>query len=140
MALDPVTTILNISSTIIDKLWPDPEQANKAKIKLMELQQTGELAILAAETDIAKGQMAINVIEAGSKKLFKSGWRPFIGWVCGCAFALHFLALPIINIIIVACGGVEIVLKFDMASLMSVLLGMLGLGGMRTYEKLKKVS
>ena len=63
---------------LIDRLWPNPEERDAAKLKLLELEQNGELAQLASETDLAKAQMAINEAEAGKESLFVSGWRPFI--------------------------------------------------------------
>jgi hypothetical protein len=85
-------------------------------------------------------QTDINKEEAKSTSLFVSGWRPFVGWVCGSAFALHFLLLPIANFILVANGHKEVVLAFDMQTLLTVLMGLLGLGGMRSYEKVKGVT
>lgn len=132
--------IFEIGGKLIDRLIPDPIAKEKAKAELVSLYQKGELAQLAADTKLAEGQLAINKIEAGHKNIFVAGWRPFIGWVCGAAFALHFLLLPIVNAIMIISGRQEIILTFDMSSLMSVLLGMLGLGGLRTIEKLKKIS
>ena len=86
----------------------------------------------------ALAQIEVNKIEASSPDFFKSSWRPFIGWGCGVAFAYHFVLQPII-IFVVALFGAEIpaLPEFDMASLMTVLGGLLGLGGLRTYEKSK---
>ena len=86
----------------------------------------------------ALAQIEVNKIEAASPDFFKSSLRPFIGWVCGVAFAYHFVLQPII-IFVVALFGAEIpaLPEFDMASLMTVLGGLLGLGGLRTYEKSK---
>ena len=86
----------------------------------------------------ALAQIEVNKIEAASPDFFKSSWRPFIGWVCGVAFAYHFVLQPII-IFVVALFGAEIpaLPEFDMASLITVLGGLLGLGGLRTYEKSK---
>ena len=83
MALDPLTAVLDIGGKIIDKLWPNPADREAAKFKLFELQQSGELAVLAAETDLAKAQIAVNEAEAKSASLFTAGWRPAIGWTCG---------------------------------------------------------
>jgi len=73
--------------------------------------------------------------------LFVAGWRPFIGWTCGIALAYHFVLNPLI-MFGVSWAGVEIpeLPEFDMSSLMTVLMGMLGLGGLRTFEKVKKVT
>lgn len=88
--------------------------------------------------ELAKGQLEINKAEAASGSIFKGGWRPFIGWVCGAAFAYHFILQPII-VFGVTVAGVTIpeLPEFDMGTLMPVLMGMLGLGGLRTVEKLQ---
>ena len=81
-------------------------------------------------------QIEVNKAEASSGSVFKGGWRPFIGWVCGAAFAYHFVLQPFI-LFGVAVAGVSIpeLPSFDMGSLMTVMMGMLGLGGLRSYEK-----
>lgn len=86
--------------------------------------------------ELAKGQLEINKAEAASGSVFKGGWRPFIGWVCGIAFAYHFVLQPFI-VFGVSVVGVDIpeLPSFDMGSLMTVMMGMLGLGGLRSYEK-----
>ena len=83
----------------------------------------------------------INKAEAASASVFKGGWRPFIGWTCGFAFAYHFVMQPFL-LFCVAMFGLDIpaLPQFDMSSLMTVLMGMLGLGGLRTYEKKTGVS
>jgi hypothetical protein len=133
MALDPISTAMELGNTIISRIFPDPAQAAQAKLELMKLQQSGDLATMTAQTDINKE-------EAKSSNIFVSGWRPFVGWVCGSAFALHFLLLPVANFVMVATGGKEVVLAFDMQTLMTVLMGLLGLGGMRTFEKVQGVA
>jgi hypothetical protein len=91
--------------------------------------------------ELAKGQIEVNKAEAASGSLFKGGWRPFIGWVCGGAFAYHFVLQPVI-VFGVLTAGVDLppLPEFDMASLMTVMMGMLGLGGLRTYEKQKGIT
>ena len=81
-------------------------------------------------------QIEVNKAEAASGSVFKGGWRPFIGWVCGVAFAYHFVIQPFI-VFVVAAAGITIpdLPSFDMGSLMTVMMGMLGLGGLRSYEK-----
>lgn len=91
MSLDPVTAVLDIGGKLIDRLWPDPVQRDAAKVKLVELQQSGELATLAAETELAKGQLAINLEDAKSEKWWKAGWRPAIGWVCVAILGLSYI-------------------------------------------------
>ena len=91
--------------------------------------------------ELATAQIEVNKAEASSGSLFKGGWRPFIGWVCGGAFAYHFVLQPVI-VFGVLTAGVDLppLPEFDMASLMTVMMGMLGLGGLRTYEKQKGIS
>jgi hypothetical protein len=90
---------------------------------------------------LALAQIEVNKAEASSTSVFKGGWRPFIGWTCGAAFAYHFVIQPLI-IFVVTVAGVQIpdLPAFDMGSLMTVLMGMLGLGGLRTFEKKAGVS
>lgn len=136
----PILGLIPFAEKLIDRLFPDPSAAADAKIKLIELQQNGELAELAAETDLAKGQLEINKVEAASTMLFVSGWRPFIGWVCGCGFAYHFIAQPFLAFLFSASGHPVQLPAFDIGELSTVLLGMLGLGGLRTFEKIRGVA
>lgn len=86
-------------------------------------------------------QVEVNKIEAGSASLFKGGWRPFVGWVCGFALAYHFILQPFLIFAIVATGAdLPPLPQFDMSTLMTVLMGLLGLGGLRTFEKSKGVA
>jgi hypothetical protein len=129
------TLITSILPSLLDKLFPDPEKANEAKLKLLELQQSGALAELQAATDLAKGQLAINTEEAKSANLFVSGWRPSVGWCCSIALFYEFLARP------VAIGlGYGSFPDLDMGDLNSLLFALLGIGGLRTIEKIKKVA
>ena len=90
---------------------------------------------------IALAQIEVNKAEAASGSLFKGGWRPFIGWVCGIAFAYHFVIQPLI-IFAVSVYGLDIpeLPEFEMSTLLTVLGGLLGLGTLRTYEKSKGLS
>ena len=91
--------------------------------------------------DQIMGQLEINKAEASHRSIFVAGWRPFLGWCLSFAMAWHFVLAPM-AIFIAGWVGAEIpeLPTFDMDSLMTVLLGMLGLGGLRTVEKLKKVT
>jgi hypothetical protein len=121
-------------SALLDKVIPDAgERARLAhEIATMAERQAHEIAL---------AQIEVNKEEAKSENLFKSGWRPFIGWVCGTAFAYHFVGQPIIMFVLAYFGLPAPELPgFDMASLMTVLGGLLGLGGLRTFEKYKGVT
>lgn len=114
---------------ILDKFIEDKDQ--KAAL-------AHEIATMSEKhaQELAKGQLEINKAEAASGSVFKGGWRPFIGWVCGAAFAYHFVLQPFI-VFGVTVAGIDIpeLPTFDMGSLMTVMMGMLGLGGLRSYEK-----
>jgi len=133
MSFDPVTAIIDAGGKILDKVIPDLNAREKAKEELIKVAQDQDFQITMA-------QLAINKAEAESNSLFKGGWRPFIGWTCGSAFALHFVIFPIINFFLVIFGKQSVSIPFDMATLMTVLMAMLGIGGMRTYEKFKGVA
>jgi len=140
MALDPVTAMLDIGGKVIDRLFPDPGQAATAKLELIRLQQSGELAMLAADVEIAKGQMATNQTEAATGSLFIGGWRPAIGWTCAGAFAYKFVLAPAGAFAMAASGHPIDLPVLDFTEMSTILLGMLGLGGMRTIEKVKGVA
>lgn len=133
MALDPVSALLDIGGKVIDRLWPDPSQAAAAKLELIKLQQSGELQAMA-------GQLEINKVEAANASVFVSGWRPFIGWVCGAACAWNWIGLKV-ALFVAAYVGHELKLApADLSEMMPVLLGMLGIGGLRTIEKINGVA
>ena len=116
---------------ILDKVIEDKDQKAKLAHELATMADK-----LSHEQQLA--QIEVNKAEAASGSLFKGGWRPCIGWVCGIAFGYHFVVQPVI-IFIVALIGVKIpdLPEFDMSTLLTVLGGMLGIGGLRTYEKQK---
>ena len=113
-------------SQILDKFIADKD----LKIKLQhELNQEIHKANLA--------QLEVNKVEAAHRNVFVAGWRPFTGWVCASALAYHFILEPII-VFGLALNNIQLTLpQFDMGSLLTVLMGMLGLGGLRTFEKTK---
>ena len=132
--------IASVAAKVIDKFIPDPQAKADALFKLKELEQAGELAELAAETDLAKGQQEINKIEAASSNLFVSGARPFIMWVCGFALAYHFILQPLLAFALSSFGHKVDLPIFDMSALNTILMGLLGLGSMRSFEKVKGVA
>lgn len=138
--MDPVTIGLNFVSKIADKIWPDPAQKAEALYKLEQMKQTGELALLTAETELAKGQLEINKVEAASSNIFVAGGRPFIMWVCGISFAYVSLVEPLLRFVTTVFFGYTgafPVINTDLT--LQVLFGILGLGAMRTTEKIKGV-
>lgn len=129
--------ILALGLKIIDKVIPDPAQKAAAQLQLAQLQQTGELAQMNADLQMATAQTDIDKTEASSENLFVSGWRPAIGWVCAMAFFYHFILQPFLIFFFDLFGMKVATPDFDMSTLYTVLMGMLGLGTMRTIEKLK---
>ena len=117
---------------LIDQLFTSDDERTAAKLKVLELEKSGELA-----------QIAVNAREAGHDSIFVAGWRPFIGWVCGLAFTWAFLIYPVLSFFVAAFGiplDLTSVYDIDLASMMPVLMGMLGLGAMRSWEKKEGVS
>jgi hypothetical protein len=118
---------------LLDKFIPDAD--TKAKL-------AHEVATMAEEhaQELAKGQMEINAVEAANSNVFVSGWRPFIGWTCGLGMFGNFITIPFSNFVL-ALFEVDIVIPLvPLETMMPVLMGMLGLGAMRTYEKKSGVS
>jgi hypothetical protein len=133
MSLDPISAALDLGTTLINKIFPDPAQASEAKLKLLELQQNGELAIMTSQTDI-------NKTEASNGSVFVSGWRPAIGWVCALALAYQYLLRPLMTWGFMAAGyNFPPMVGLD-ENLWQLMMGMLGLGGLRTFEKVQGVA
>lgn len=128
-----IESILEIGSKIFDRVIPDTNKRQEAKEAL-------EMALAGQDFQLAIEQIKINAVEAQNGNIFVSGWRPFVGWVCGVAFGLHFLIFPIVDKIITIFGGTPIGIPFDMDTLLYALGGLLGLGGFRSYEKVKGVA
>lgn len=135
-----IAPLLKIGESLINRLFPDPTQAAAAQLELVKMAQTGELAKLAADTEIVKAQIATNATEAASSSLFVAGWRPFIGWTCGAAFAYKFVLAPAAAFALTATGHQVDLPVLDFTEMSTVLLGMLGIGGLRTLEKIKGVA
>lgn len=129
--------IASILPDLLDRVLPDPAQANEAKLRVLELAQKGELAAMDADMRLALGQMEINKAEA-STDLFRGGWRPACGWVCAAGLAYTFLLRPILPWVAGLFGAnVDAMPNIDTDTLMVLLTGMLGLGGLRTVERIK---
>ena len=129
-----IDKLINPISTLLDKFIPDATERQKL---------AHEIATMAQKNahENAMAQIEVNKTEAASNSIFKGGWRPFIGWVCGVAFAYHFVLQPFLIFVLTTLGQpVPYLPEFDMASLMTVLGGLLGLGGLRTFEKYKGVT
>lgn len=130
--------IIGVLAPIISKVLdfiPDPNKKAEAQLKIQQELDANSQAILKALSEIDKGQLEVNKQEAASSSLFIAGWRPFLGWVCGVAFAWQYVGLPI-SIFVLKIFGKSIELpQFDFGTMAPILTGMLGLAGMRTWEK-----
>ena len=137
MAVDPISILLGIGSKVIDKIWPDPAQRDAAKLELLKMQQSGDLAQLTADTSLMIEQIKVNAAEAQNPSLFVSGWRPGVGWVCVAACGWNWIGLPVAKVIAVILGHPIDLAPADLTEMLPILMGMLGLGGLRTVEKLQ---
>lgn len=126
-----LNNLIGPATNLLDKFIEDKDQKAKLAHELATMADK-----MAHEQNLA--QIAVNKEEAASGSIFKGGWRPFIGWVCGIAFFYHFVLNPII-LFVIAIIGIEIpsLPEFQMNTLLTVLGGMLGIGSLRTYEKQK---
>lgn len=85
-----------------------------------------------------RAQIELNAVEASHENVFVAGWRPFIGWACGVALVYHFLIEPIIQYILIINGSDFTTPEFDFSQLSTIVMAMLGMSGLRTFEKVKK--
>jgi hypothetical protein len=120
--------------SIVNKFIPDPAERARMELEVFKAKQAGDFKELDASLQLAQGQIDTNKIEAASESLFKSGWRPYIGWICGNGLAYQFLVYPIL------VSYLPKIVQLDMGTLLTLLGGLLGLGTLRTVEKVKSVN
>lgn len=139
MAVDPLTAALDLGNTLINKIWPDPAQQAAEARKLMELHQKGDLAELQAQVQLLVGQLKINEQEAAHPSKFVAGWRPFIGWTGGLSLLYAGLLEPFLRF------AAQVWFSYDgdfptidTTMTIQIVMGMLGLGAMRSFDKSKK--
>ena len=118
--------VASLAAGIIDKIWPNKTEQEKAELQ--------------AALVVVQGQLSINQAEAGSSSVFVAGWRPFIGWVCGSACAWNWIGLPMTKTGMLLAGYTLNLAPADLTEMLPVLMGMLGLGALRTHEKIKGVA
>ena len=127
-------TLIGPVTSIIDKIVPDKDQAAKLAHEIATMSER-----MANEQMLA--QLEVNKAEAASGSLFKGGWRPSIGWICGLALFWSFILQPFLVFFLLVFGvDLPPLPEIGTADLMPILLGMLGLGGLRSYEKVQKVT
>jgi len=140
MSFDPVSAILDLGKSAIERIWPDPIRRAEEVRKLEELKASGRSEELGARVRLLLGQMEINKVEAASDSFFRAGWRPYVGWICGTGLGYVALLEPLMRFIATLAGYKGGFPVIDTTITMQVLLGMLGLGVMRTREKEKGVN
>lgn len=131
--------IVSVIGMVLKRVLPpekmgEKDRANLEKEILLELTKMDSKEI--------ESQLEVNLQEAKHESIFVAGWRPFIGWTCGAALAYHYIVQPLVTFGIVA-AGVNLPSSLpvlDLGQMMPVLMGMLGLGAMRSFEKFKKVN
>lgn len=132
LAIPIVTAGIEVVGKVIDRIFPDPAQAAAAKLKVYELEQSGELQAI-------MGQLKVNEVEAGHQSVFVAGWRPAVGWICAAGLAYKFLVAPFVILVMAVIGKPITLPVLDFNEMLTLLIGMLGLGGLRTLEKVKNV-
>ena len=139
MDINPLSALFDIGKIAIEKIWPDPAKQAEQLFKLEELKQKGDLAELNAHVQSLTGQLEINKVEAAHASIFVAGARPFVMWICASSLAYASIIEPIarfIATVVFSYSGEFPEIDTDIT--LQVLLGMLGLGTMRSYDKLKK--
>jgi len=120
-------------ASLLDKFIPDADERNRLahEISTMAERHAHELA---------KAQIAVNKEEAKSSSMFVAGWRPAVGWICATGMGFNFICVPLGGFICAAAGVDISFTPLDLSEMMPVLMGMLGLGAMRSFEKTKGVA
>lgn len=146
MAIDPITSILEIGKVAIERIWPDANKRAEELRKLEQMHQEGRAHELDAHVKLMVAQMDVNKAEATHASLIVAGWRPFIGWVGGASMAYQFIIYPLLTWLwssLIASGVIEQGMAYppviDTAALFTVVTGMLGVGAMRSFDKKNRV-
>jgi len=129
-----LSAVLPSVMEVAGRFLPEDKEKRAAAEREIEAQLTMHLA----KIDLA--QLDINKTEAAHRSIFVAGWRPFIGWSMGIAMTWTYVVMPIAQFILAQTGHLVDLPALDMSEMMPVLMGMLGLGGLRSFEKYKKVS
>lgn len=126
MSLTGAGEIADLAATVVNKIWPDKSAEEKQQ--------------LADALAMVQGQLDTNKAEAANTNMFVAGWRPFVGWICGTGFGIQFVFGPVGSWAAALFGHPTPFPNLDLGTMMPLLLGMLGLGGMRTAEKIQGIN
>ena len=129
----PLSPFIAPVTALLDKIIPDADEKARLAFEISSLAER-------QAHEIAKAQIEVNRTESQSGSLFIGGWRPSVGWVCVLGFAINFLVIPLTNMYLTVTESPLLIPSLDVSEMLPVLLGMLGLGGLRTVEKTKNVA
>jgi hypothetical protein len=132
----PLLPLFGIIEKVVDNVIPDKNKQNELKLDLAKL--ADEAA--ARDHELMTGQIDVNKEEAKNPNWFVSGWRPAVGWTCVAGIAYSFVLFPLLSFIAVVAGYKGILPSIATSDLMVLLTGMLGFGGLRTFDKIKGVA
>ena len=138
MSFDPISAVLSIGESLITRLFPDPAQQAEQRLKLTQMAQDGKLAELNAEVQLMLGQIETNKEQAKHKSLFVAGARPAVIWTCCASLGFTGIVHPLL-IWVWAFAGLDGAPPppLDIGYMAPILTGLLGLGGMRSFDKAK---
>ena len=126
MDLTGIGSVADLANTVITKLFPDKSEQERAQMSMA--------------LTMIQGQLDANKTEAASSSLFVAGWRPAVGWTCAMGCAWNWLGLPVMKAAL-AVGGVALAVSpADLSEMLPLLFGLLGMGGLRTVEKINGVA
>lgn len=128
--------LLEAGLKIIEKVIPDPQAKAQAQIELLKLQQQGEFKSIEADLQVMLAQTEVNKIEAAAPDVLRGGWRPAVGWVCVTGMGYTYIGQPLLAWVS-ATNGWSVPPTIDTFDLLIMLGGMLGFGGMRSFERIK---
>jgi hypothetical protein len=124
--LTGIGEVADVVGGVIDRIWPNKTEQERAELQAAML--------------VVQGQLKVNEAEASNPSVFVSGARPFIMWVCGVGCAWNWIGLPVAKLGLAVAGQPLDISPADMSEMMPLLLGMLGLGSLRTVEKIRGVA
>ena len=126
-----VSTLVGPVTGLLDKFIEDKDQKNALAHEIATMSERHH-------QELMKSQIEVNKVEAANSNLFVSGWRPFIGWTCGLGMFGNFITIPFANFVLALLKISIVIPLVPLETMMPVLMGMLGLGAMRSYEKTRK--
>lgn len=133
MDLTGLGSVADLANGVINRIWPDASEAEKGKLTIA-------LAQLNAELETAKGQTAVNAVEASNSSVWVAGWRPGLGWICVAALGYQFILYPLLLWLVVVWPDLHPPQPVVSEMLWELMFGILGLSSLRTYEKTKGVA